>query len=412
MAIETYVPVKKKPSLINNKKKSYPKQIRNMLSRKARYWKRWRLTKKPEHKQAYKAYSVKCAKAVQAYYRDLETTLVRSDNLGKFYRYVNGKISGRKSIPSIKDNAGNLITNTVSQANTFNRYFASVFTHDDGNIPHFSRRVDSSSGCCDVNFTPVKVMRVLKALKQKNSYGPDGFPNLLLKKLANVICEPLAFIFQSSFNCHVLPACWLHALVTPVFKKGPTSNPSNYRPISLTCVCCRVMERIINLELLNYLSQHGLISKYQHGFLCKHSTCSNLLESVHDWCVALNNKYTTDIIYVDFQKAFDSVSHQKLIIKLEGYGVHGDLLEWLKAFLSNRTQAVNISGCVSDIAHVISGVPQGSVLGPTLFLLFINDIEGILFGTSVNMKLFADDMKLYSSFTHPLCDLQVVCEID
>jgi len=409
-AIEAYIPVKKKPIHINSKKKSYPKKIRRMLSRKSHYWKRWRLTKKEEHKLAYKAYSVKCVKAVQAYYRDLETGLIQSNNLGKFYRYVNGKISGRKSIPPIKNNAGNLVTDKAVQANIFNRYFASVFTHDDNNKPHFPHRVDPDIGCCDVTFTPGKVMRILRALKPKNSYGPDGFPNVLLKRLASVICEPLSFIFQSSFRLHILPACWLHALVTPVFKKGLTSSPSNYRPISLTCVCCRVMERIINLELINYLFQHGLISKHQHGFLHKHSTCSNLLESVHDWSIALNNKYTTDIIYVDFQKAFDSVSHQKLLTKLEGYGIHGDLLEWIKAFLSYRTQVVNISGFMSEIVHITSGVPQGSVLGPTLFLLFINDIDDILFGTSVCMKLFADDVKLYSSFTHSLHDLQVVCD--
>jgi len=133
------------------------------------------------------------------------------------------------------------------------------------------------------------VLKVLKGLKRKNSSGPDGFSNVLLKKLAKAICDPLAFIFQASFRSHVFPASWLHAIVIAVFKKGPTSVTSNYRPISLTCVCCRVMERIINVELLNYLYLHGLISKCQHGFLHKHSTCTNLiLESVYDWSVALN----------------------------------------------------------------------------------------------------------------------------
>ena len=175
------------------------------------------------------------------------------------------------------------------------------------------------------------------------------------------------------------------------------------------------MERIINMQLLDYLSQQGLISRHQHGFLRKHSTCSNLLESVHDWSVALNNKQTIVIVYIDFQKAFDSVSHQKLISKLKGCGNCGNLLEWLKAFLPNRTQVVTISGCMSETVHITSGVPQGSVLGhtlfPTLFLLFINDIDDILFDTSVHTKLFADDVKLYSSFIQRSSrDLQVVTD--
>ena len=111
-------------------------------------------------------------------------------------------------------------------------------------------------GCCDVDFSPIKVVKVFKALKPKNPMVWMDSQIYYLKKLANVLCEPLAFIFQSSFRSHVLPTCCLHAVVTPVFTKGLTSNPGNYRPISLTCVCCRVMERIINLELLNYLYQH------------------------------------------------------------------------------------------------------------------------------------------------------------
>jgi len=141
---------------------------------------------------------------------------------------------------------------TLGRANIFNKYFASVFTRDDNNTPHFTQRIDPTAGCCDVSFTPLKVLKVLKSLKPKISSGPDGFSNVLLKKLAKALCDRLAFIFQASVytRSHVLPASWLHAIVIPVFKKGPTSVTSNYRPISLTCVCCRVMERIINVELL------------------------------------------------------------------------------------------------------------------------------------------------------------------
>jgi len=175
-----------------------------MFSRKNFYWKLWRYTREPDHKLAYRAYSAKCTKAIQAYYRDLETRLIQSESIDKFCRYVNGKLSGRKSIPPIKDADGSLITDSVTRANIFNKYFASVFTCDDGSIPHFTPRVDVSTECRDVSFTPLKVFQVLKHLKPKNSSGRDGFPNILLKRLARSLCDPLAFIFQASFRSHVL----------------------------------------------------------------------------------------------------------------------------------------------------------------------------------------------------------------
>ena len=158
------------------------------------------------------------------------------------------------------------------------------------------------------------------------------------------------------------------------------------------------MERVINIELIDYLTKKGLISKCQHGFLRKHSTYSNLHESVNDWSLSPKNCTTTDIIFIDLKKAFDSVSYQKLLSKIESYGIQGDLLEWLKAFLTDRTQTVKIRNRISSNISITSGVPQGSVLGPLLFLLHINDITDIAVGLDVNLKLFADDAKLYSSF--------------
>jgi len=159
-----------------------------------------------------------------------------------------------------------------------------------------------------------------------------------------------------------------------------------------------VMEHIINTQLINYLLSNSLITKHQHGFLLRHSTCTNLLETVNDWTLALDNHLRTDAIYIDFQKAFDTVSHPKLLNKLSSYNIKGDLLAWIVAFLENRSQQVIVSNSLSETVYITSGVPQGSVLGPTLFLLYINDLADGFASLGCTVKLYADDAKLYSSY--------------
>ncbi|MFZ2538339.1 MAG: reverse transcriptase family protein [Oscillospiraceae bacterium] len=161
-----------------------------------------------------------------------------------------------------------------------------------------------------------------------------------------------------------------------------------------------MLESLISTELLTYLHTHNLISKNQHGFLKRHSTCTNLLESLNDWTISLSNHRSVLIAYIDFARAFDSISYPKLFIKLDGYGINGNLLFWIKAFLFSRTQSVRVGSHLSSICSVSSGVPQGSVLGPILFLLFINDVADN-FHNNVSSKLFADDIKLYTELTSP-----------
>jgi hypothetical protein len=156
------------------------------------------------------------------------------------------------------------------------------------------------------------------------------------------------------------------------------------------------MESVIKNQLVSHLLNNNLITKNQHAFLSNRSTITNLLECSHDWSVSLHHKSSVDVIYIDFSHAFDSVVHSKLLYKLTSLGITGLLLEWINSFLSNRIQCVVLEHCFSDWCPVISGVPQGSVLGPVLFILFINDISSICSG-DVNHQLFADDLKLYTN---------------
>ena len=182
------------------------------------------------------------------------------------------------------------------------------------------------------------------------------------------------------------------ANITPLHKRGTKSNPSNYRPVSLTSIPCKLLEHIIKSPMYNHLVKYNLITSKQHG-LRKHVSCTTqLLSLVHNLCQAIYPKGQTGIIFLHFSKAFDKVSHRKLLQKLSSYGFRGQSNSWIRNFLSSRTQTVLMDSERSTPCEVLSGVPQGTVLGPILFLININDIVD---GLKSNINLFADDCALY-----------------
>jgi hypothetical protein len=190
-----------------------------------------------------------------------------------------------------------------------------------------------------------------------------------------------------------LPDIWKAAKVIPIHKKGSTNSAVNFRPISLVSSIGKVMERVIVNQLTSFLTARNLISSSQYGFQQRSSTAIQLLNSHHDWLLNQNSYISTDVIYLDYAKAFDSVSHSKLIHKLRSYGINQDLLRWITNYLSNRTQAVSVNNVVSSFLPVSSGVPQGSVFGPLFFTLFINDLPDHI-PAPIRCHLFADDAKL------------------
>ena len=236
----------------------------------------------------------------------------------------------------------------------------------------------------------------IKQLKLGGAGGPDGFPPRVFKKLAVCIKDPLSLIFTSFMSVGQLPRDWKHAVVTPVYKSGAASSASNYRPISLTCVACKLMERVIVKQTLGFLRKHGVINAHQHGFLSGRSTTTNLLESVNDWTLAINDRKSVGAVYIDYKRAFDCVSHSKLLLKLRSYGISGQLFNWIANFLQNRTQQTRVGSSLSNITDLTSGVVQGSVIGPLLFVLFINDVACLFNDSSCVCKLYADDLKLYT----------------
>jgi hypothetical protein len=209
------------------------------------------------------------------------------------------------------------------------------------------------------------------------------------------LCFPLSQLLTLCLEQSVIPPVCLTALITPLFKKGKTIDANNYRPIALTCTMCKLMESSIKDQIVDFLVRKKLITNNQHAFIKQHSTSTDLLQSTNDWLVSLNSHLCTDVIYIDFAKAFDSIVISKLLYKLENYGISGLLLEWISLYLHDISQCVVVERCFSSSCLVVSGVPQGSVLGPILFLIYINDVDSVCKGSSI-LQLFADDAKLHS----------------
>ena len=242
-------------------------------------------------------------------------------------------------------------------------------------------------------------------MKGKMTCDPEGYSPYLIKQIISALADPLSLLFNSFFSVEDIPSSWRKAIITPIYKKGPSSDPANYRPVSLTSVFGKLMERVVASEMLHYLLKNRVLSADQHGFLSKRSTLTNLLESVNDWSISIENKFHNQVAYIDFSRAFDSVSHPKLLHKLKSYGFGGSLLHWIRSFLSNRIHCTRVGNAYSSFKHIRSGVVQGSCLGPLLFLIFINDITDNL-RSPFKCKMYADDVKLYTetkSISDVLC---------
>ena len=230
-------------------------------------------------------------------------------------------------------------------------------------------------------------------IKPFKASGPDETPASLLKEIAFQIAPSLAMIFQASLNQCKLAADWKVAHMVPVFKNGDKSSPHNYRPISLTCLCCKILEHIVYSNIFMHLNQANILCEEQHGFRERRCCESQLISTIDDFAQCLNNKGLVHTIFLDFAKAFDKVPHKKLCHKLASYGIRGPVLEWISDFLSNRTQKVLVGGQTSDSTAVLSGVLQGTVLGPLLFLCYINDLPRSIKST---VRMYANDTLVYN----------------
>ena len=246
----------------------------------------------------------------------------------------------------------------------------------------------------DIQVVKRGVLKQLHNPKPNKAAGPDGISPRVYKELASVLAGPLTSLFQLSLDKGVVPSDWKKATVCPIFKKGEKYDPVNYRPVSLTSVACKVLEHIITSHLMTYAEDRSLLHPNQHGFRKNKSCEKQLIELIADLTTNMDEQIQMEACILDFSKAFDKVSHQKLLGKLASYGISHQLVSWIDSFLTNRVQTVVVDGKESREASVSSGGPQGSILGPTLFLYYINDLPDNIAST---VRLFADDTIIYNT---------------
>jgi len=315
-------------------------------------------------------------------------------NPKSFWSYVKKRTKKPGDVSSLLDSDGKLVSDDKHKADLLNDYFKSVFVIEpDDDFFNMNCNDNVDTVIDSIVIEKEAILMAITKLNTSKSAGPDEIHAKIIKECSLPFCDVFYLLFKKSLNEGVLPYQWKQANVKALFKKGKRTVCSNYRPVSLTSIICKLFESFIRDRLLLHLEDNFILTKHQHGFRTGHSCATQLLEMMEDFSLFYDTVTSYDCIYLDFSKAFDRVPHNRLLTKLYNYGIRGDLFMWIKDFLANRIQRVCINNCFSDWSVVSSGIPQGSVLGPVLFTIFINDLP-----TDINsfMKIFADDTKMYN----------------
>lgn len=320
-----------------------------------------------------------------------------------FRQFGAGKKGPAESCMGINVN-DNVIKNDDVIANLFNEFFINVasnlkqplkpFNFDKLNTYINSKMADDV--CFDIPLINCSfVTSFLSSLDGTKSTGLDCIGPRLLKLAPSILSPSITYIINKSITSGMFPSIWKHAKVNPLHKTAAKDELNNYRPISILPTLSKIIEKWINMKLMSYLNQYQILHKKQSGFRSSHSTESALIHMTDAWLHAINDGNIIGCLLVDFRKAFDLVDHNLLLQKLKHYKINNLSLSWFESYLTNRTQQVKVNGSTSRTENIKCGVPQGSILGPLLFLIFINDLPLYLNDSIRSVDLYADDTTLY-----------------
>lgn len=315
-----------------------------------------------------------------------------------FFTYSKQKLQTRSKIGPLRKN-DNLVSDPTEIAECLQEQFCSVFSSPDQSqkiedVDDFfsSSSDDTAPEINDIDFTEKDIEEIITEIKSNSACGNDGFSALLLKNCKSALSIPLYLLWRHSLDTSEIPSLLKVSKISPIHKGSLKCVPKNYRPVALTSHLIKLFEKLLRNKIVKYLEANNLMNNNQHGFRRFRSCLSQLLEHYDLLLEILQTNNNADVIYLDFAKAFDVVDHHILLRKLKGFGITGKIGKWIFQFLTNRIQYVTVEGKSSSNQPVISGVPQGSVLGPVLFLIMINDIDKDIIGSII--KTFADDTKL------------------
>ena len=317
-------------------------------------------------------------------------------NLRAFYTYAKQKSKTHTTIGPLIDDKNVLHSDSTTMSNLLQAQYKKAFSDPkSGTQDQAYPDTKDVPPLDNITTTNEDIVKAINCIKSNSAPGPDEIPALLLKECKNEIAPALSILWQKSIDTGEIPSKLLTQSIIPIFKKDNRSLPANYRPISLTSHLIKLFERILRAKITEHLITFNLITAHQHGFMANRSTLTQLLHHLNSILEILEDNGNADILYLDLSKAFDKVNHKILLYKLTKMNITGKINAWIKTFLTTRTQYVVVNGKKSEPAHVRSGVPQGTVLGPALFIIYMNNITEVVQSTII--KMFADDSKLISS---------------
>ena len=365
-------------------------------------WAEWRKYKRTGSVTDYDAYKMernKLCNMIRSAKMQYESRLISDmkHNPNLYHGHCRRTLKTKQGVTNVVNGEGTMTETEQETAEALSSYYDTVFTRDDGkSAPNFPSQTEEKIS--DVYLSVEAVEEKLRELNPNKASGPDGVEGRILKECAVEIAPILLQIFRKSIDESEVPEQWKVAEIVPIHKGGSKAVMANFRPVALTSVVCKVLERMICSAILAFLATHSLITKQQHGFVRGRSCQTNIMLCLERWTELVDSGKSVDVAYFDYAKAFDKVSHRLLLIKLQAYGIDGKLLAWLAAWLRNRKQRVVVGNAKSSWLPVVSGTTQGTVLGFLLFLIFINDLPAKCAPEDESViKLLADDTKAFQA---------------